>query len=240
MPLALVTGGSRGIGKAICLALADDGYDIIINYHSRREAAEEVAALVGERGRTAHLAQFDVGAGAAAEEAVTALVKDHGCPDALVNNAGITRDGLFAMLGRESWEQVIATNLGGFYSVTRPIVRQMLRRRSGRIVNITSVSGQRGNAGQVNYSASKAGIIGATKALALEIAPRNITVNAVAPGFIETDMVADLPMEKILPLIPMGRAGTAEEVAKAVAFLCSDGAAYITGNVLSVNGGLHT
>ena len=147
----------------------------------------------------------------------------------MVNNAGLTRDGLFAMMGRESWERVLGTNLGAIYSVSRPVVRQMLRRRSGRIVNITSISGQRGNAGQVNYSASKAGIIGATKALALELAPRNITVNAVAPGFVDTEMVAGLPLDKVLPLIPMGRAGKPEEVAAAVGFLGSPAASYITG-----------
>lgn len=240
MPLALVTGASRGIGRAIALDLAQAGYDIIGTYRSREEAAQEVAQEIRALGRTAHMHALDVSSGPGAEEQVAQWVSDYGCPDALVNNAGITKDGLFAMMSRESWESVIGTNLGGFFSVTRPVVRQMLRRRSGRIVTLTSISGQRGNAGQANYAASKAALIGATKSLALELAPRKITVNAVAPGFIETDMVAELPLDKILPLIPLGRPGTAQEVAKVVTFLCSEGASYITGQVIAVNGGLYT
>jgi 3-oxoacyl-[acyl-carrier protein] reductase len=186
------------------------------------------------------VARFDVSAGAESEAAVAALVEEHGCPDVLVNNAGVTRDGLFAMMGRESWETALATNLGSFYSVTRPVIRHMLRRRSGVVINLTSISGQRGNPGQVNYAAAKAGIVGATKALALEVAPRGVRVNAVAPGFVDTDMVADLRKDDILPLIPMKRIGTPEEVAAAVTFLSSPRASYITGVVLSVNGGLYT
>ncbi len=240
MPLALVTGASRGIGRAITLDLAKAGYDVIINFASRTEAAEETAAKVRELGRVAHLAPFDVGAGKAAEEATDALLATHGCPDALINNAGITRDGMFGMMSRASWQSVLDINLGSFYSVTRPVARQMLRRRAGRIVTIASLSGQRGNAGQVNYAAAKAGLVGATKALALELAPRSITVNAVAPGLIKTEMTANIPADKLVAFIPMGRLGTAEEVAQVVTFLCSPGASYITGQVIDVNGGMYT
>ena len=240
MSLALITGASRGIGRSIAHVLAQSGHDLVLNYRSNTALAEELASELRQLGREIYLAKFDVGGGEATQTAVTELVKKVGCPDILVNNAGITKDGLFAMLGREAWESVLSTNLGSFYSVTRPILRQMLRRRSGRIISIASVSGVRGNPGQVNYSASKAGLIGATKALALEVAPRNITVNAIAPGFIETDMVKDLPMEDIISAIPMKRPGRPEDIAHAVAFLASESAGYITGQVLGVNGGLYT
>ena len=174
---------------------------------------------------------------------VGALADMFGTPngiDILVNNAGITRDGMFAMMGLESWKGVVDTNLTAFYSVTRPVLRKMLRRRSGRIVSLTSVSGERGNAGQVNYSAAKAGIIGATKALAQEVGSRGITVNAVSPGYIATDMTESVDDERLLPMIPLGRAGTPQDVASVVGFLCSDAAGYVTGQVIGVNGGLHT
>ncbi len=240
MALALVTGASRGIGRAIALVLARDGFDVILTFHQREADAEEVRTAIEQRGQRAWVVQLDVAAGAAAEEQVKELIATHGCPDALVNNAGITKDGLLASLGRESWQTVVDTNLGGLYTVTRPVIRQMIRRRSGRIVNLTSVVGQRGNPGQTSYAATKAGIIGFTKSLALEVAKRGITVNAVAPGYVETDMIAELPIETVLPTIPMQRLGQPEDIAGVVAFLCSGAASYITGQVIGVNGGVYT
>ena len=239
MSIALVTGASRGIGRAIALRLAADGYEVLVNYRSKEDAAKSLVAEIVDAGGVAHGVPFDVSLGAETEAAVASVVESFGCPDVLVNNAGITRDGLFARMGRDAWEQVMATNLSSFYSVTKPLIRGMMRRRSGRIISVASVAGVRGNAGQVNYSASKAGLIGATKALALEIASRGITVNAVAPGFIATDMTKDLEAEAILAAIPLGRFGTPDQVAGAVRFLAADpAAAYITGQVLQVDGGM--
>jgi 3-oxoacyl-[acyl-carrier protein] reductase len=240
MSLALITGAGRGIGRAIARRLAADGHGVLINYRSSREGAEALATEIREAGGEATLVPFDVSLGAETEAAVTELVDRFGCPDVLVNNAGVTADGVFARMGRDAWSRVMETNLNSFYSVTRPLVRGMMRRRSGRIISLTSVAGVRGNAGQVNYSASKAGLIGATKALAIEIASRGITVNAVAPGFIETEMIDGVPLDKVVPLIPMARVGTAEDVAGVVSFLASEGAAYVTGQVIGVNGGLYT
>jgi 3-oxoacyl-[acyl-carrier protein] reductase len=236
----LVTGSSRGIGRAIALNLADAGHDIVVHCRSRRDEAEAVLAEIVAKGRNARVLQFDVADRAATAAALEADVGAHGAYYGVVCNAGLTRDGAFPGLTSEDWDQVLRTNLDGFYNVLHPLVMPMIRRRAaGRIVCITSVSGIIGNRGQVNYSASKAGVIGAAKALAVELAKRKITVNCVAPGLIDTDMLdPDVPVEQILKVIPMERSGTPEEVAAAVRFLVSPEAGYITRQVLAVNGGL--
>lgn len=236
----LVTGSSRGIGRAIALNLANAGYDVVVHCRSRREEAEAVQAEVEALGRQARVLQFDISDRAASVAALEADVTAHGAYYGVVCNAGLTRDGAFPGLTSEDWDQVLRTNLDGFYNVLHPLVMPMIRRRlPGRIVCITSVSGMIGNRGQVNYSASKAGVIGAAKALAVELAKRKITVNCVAPGLIDTDMLEpEVPVEQILKAIPMERTGTAEEVAAAVRFLLSPEASYITRQVLAVNGGL--
>lgn len=236
--IALVTGGSRGIGAAVILALAADGFDIWLNYNSNRAAAENVAAAVSALGRNCTLFGFDVSDHAAVKAALESALKET-TPFALINNAGFTKDNIFGLMPKADWDSVLGVHLNGFFNVTRLLVPYMLRKRCGRIINIASLSGQAGNPGQVNYSAAKAGIIGATKALAKEIGKRNILVNAVAPGFIETDMTSALPLEAALPAIPLGRVGKPEEVAACVRFLCSDGASYITGQVIGINGGLY-
>jgi 3-oxoacyl-[acyl-carrier protein] reductase len=236
----LITGSSRGIGRAIALNLADAGYDIVVHCRSRREEADTVVAEIVAKGRAARVMQFDIADRAASAAALEADVVEHGAYYGVVCNAGLTRDGAFPGLTSEDWDQVLRTNLDGFYNVLHPLVMPMIRRRKpGRIVCITSVSGIIGNRGQVNYSASKAGVIGAAKALAVELAKRKITVNCVAPGLIDTDMLdPEVPVEQILKVIPMERTGTPEEVAAAVRFLISPEAAYITRQVLAVNGGL--
>ena len=234
-----VTGSSRGIGRAIALRLAREGYDIVLHCHARRDAADQVAAEIAALGRQTRVLQFDVAHREQAAQAPLADVEQHGCYSGVVCNAGITRDNAFPAMPGEDWDSVLRTNLDGFYNVLNPLVMPMVRRRAaGRIVTLASVSGLIGNRGQVNYSAAKAGVIGATKALALELAKRDITVNCVAPGLIDTDMTEDAPVDEILKLIPARRAGKPEEVAAAVAFLMSPDAAYITRQVISVNGGL--
>lgn len=235
----LVTGSSRGIGKAIALRLAEAGYDIVLHCLSSRTAVEAVAADIEKLGRKTRILQFDVADRQATAEALLADIEENGAYYGVVCNAGLTRDNAFPAISGEDWDIVLRTNLDGFYNVLQPLIMPMVRRKkAGRIVTLSSVSGIMGNRGQVNYSAAKAGIIGATKALALEMAKRKITVNCVAPGLIETDMVEDIPMEHIGDMIPMRRVGQADEVAAAVNFLMSPEASYITRQVLAVNGGL--
>jgi 3-oxoacyl-[acyl-carrier protein] reductase len=235
----LITGSSRGIGKAIALRLARDGYDIIVHCRSRREGADGVAQTIRALGRQARVLQFDISEREPTAKALMADIEEHGCYYGVVCNAGIIRDQVFPAMSGEDWDIVIKTNLDGFYNVLNPLILPMVRRRApGRIVTLASVSGMIGNRGQVNYSAAKAGIIGATKALALELAKRQITVNCVAPGLIETEMIAAAPLEEIIKLIPAQRIGKPEEVAAAVIFLLSEDAAYITRQVIAVNGGL--
>ncbi|MEG1885470.1 MAG: 3-oxoacyl-ACP reductase FabG [Alistipes sp.] len=238
---ALVTGGSRGIGRAICEKLAAEGYYLLVNYRSDDVEAELTLAAVRACGSDGELCKFDVADEAAVRSALAAWSTAH--PEAfievVVNNAGIRRDNLMVWMPSPDWMQVIAISLGGFYHVTQPLLQPMLTKRHGRIINIVSLSGLKGLPGQTNYSAAKGGVIAATKALAQEVAKRSVTVNAIAPGFIDTDMTADLDQGVICPQIPAGRFGKPEEVAELVAFLVSDKAAYITGEVISINGGIY-
>ena len=243
MKYALVTGGSRGLGKAICLALASKGIPVIINYQSNFQAAEDVKAEIEQNEGIAELLHFDVGCQEQVNKAIDQWEKFH--PQDyiayLVNNAGIRRDNVLFMMPDEDWHSVINTSLNGFYYVTKRVIsKMMMRKHEGRIVNMASLSGIKGMAGQTNYSAAKAALIGATKALALEVAARNVTVNAIAPGFIETDMTKELPVDELKRLVPMNRFGRPEEVAAAVGFLVSEDASYITGEVININGGLYT
>lgn len=236
--IALITGASRGIGAAIAVRLAKEGCDIWLNYRSNHEAAEAVAAQIREMGRNCTLLPFDVSDEAATREALDKALRER-CPYILVNNSGINRDGLLFWMPRQDWKDVLNVSLDGFYHVTSRVVGLMMQKKRGRIVNIVSTSGQAGMPGQVNYSAAKAGLIGATRALAKEVARSGVLVNAVSPGFVETDMTRDLPKSELLKMIPVHRFGSCEEVAGAVAFLCSDDASYITGQVLNVNGGIY-
>jgi 3-oxoacyl-[acyl-carrier protein] reductase len=235
----LVTGSSRGIGKAIALRLARDGYDLVLHCRSRRAEADAVAQEIAAMGRAARVLQFDIGDREATSTALLADVEQHGCYYGVVCNAGVARDNAFPAMSGEDWDIVLQTNLDGFFNVLNPLIMPLVQRRKpGRIVTLASVSGLIGNRGQVNYSAAKAGIIGATKALALELAKRDITVNCVAPGLIETDMISEVPMDEVMKMIPARRVGKPEEVAATVSFLLGDDAAYITRQVISVNGGL--
>ena len=240
--VALVTGASRGIGRAVALELAQNGCDIALIYAGNDEAAKSVTAEIEALGRKALPLRCDVSDFAAAKEAVAAVIAALGQVDILVNNAGITRDGLVAMMSEANFDAVMDTNLKGAFNFIRHLCGHMMKRRSGRIVNVTSISGMMGNAGQANYSSAKAGLIGLTKSVAKELAPRGITCNAVAPGFIASDMTAalsDAVVEEAKKAIPLKRLGTPEDIAKSVAFLCSDAASYITGEVLKIDGGLY-
>ena len=243
MKYILVTGGSRGIGRAICLKLVSLGMPIVINYNSNTQAAEEAKKLVEDAGGQAELLPFNVADKAEVEQAIDQWEQKH--PEdyfaVLGNNAGIRRDNVMIMMSDEEGHQVLDTTMNGFFYLTRRLLKHMMpRKRGGRIINMASLSGLKGIQGQTNYSAAKAALIGATKALALEVAARGITVNAVAPGFIETDMTKELPQDELKKMIPVGRFGYPEEVAAVVAFLASDDAAYITGEVININGGLYT
>ena len=238
---AVVTGGSRGIGRAIVLRLAEQGADVAFSYKGNQAAAQETAAAVEALGRRGLAVQGDVKDPVAAEQVIAAALAAFGSIDILVNNAGVTRDDLIMRMSLDSWREVLETNLFGAFYTTKAVTRPMLKARSGRIINITSVSGQAGQTGQANYSSAKAGLIGLTKATARELASRGITANAVAPGFVLTELTQDLPaplQAEITARTPLGRFGTVEEIANAVAFLASDEAAFITGQVLAVDGGL--
>ena len=240
MEYALVTGASRGLGRAIAERLAKDGYPVIVNYNNSESAAKEVVDTIVSSGGKAEMMKFDVSDANSVDASLDTWMSAH--PDdyisVLVNNAGIRQDNLLVFMQEEQWHSVVNITLNGFFNLTRHVVKNMMTHRNGRIVNISSVSGVKGMPGQCNYSAAKAGITGASKALALEVAPRKVTVNVVAPGFIATDMTAELDQDMIKKTVPMGRIGKPEEVASLVSFLASKDAAYITGQVVSINGGL--
>jgi 3-oxoacyl-[acyl-carrier protein] reductase len=236
--LAIVTGASKGIGRAVCVELARCGYYLVVNYRSDAPGAEETLRLVQTEGSDGEIMPFDVADFDAAQAAVGRILARHSTIDVLVNNAGITADELFVMMARRNWHAVIDTSLHGFYNVTRPVIEKMVVEKKGAVVSIASVSAFMPNRGQANYAAAKAGLIGASRALATEVARLGVRVNVVAPGLIETDMIKNFPLQNIKSLIPMARVGRAQEVAKVVRFLCSEDASYITGQVITVNGGM--
>lgn len=236
--VAIVTGAAKGIGKAIAVILAENGYYVVINYLSDKNGAEETLKLVKNAGSDGEIYGFDVRDGEKSETVINDIAERLGRIDVLVNNAGIIKDGLFMMMEPESWKAVVDTSLNGFYNMTRPVIEKMVRERSGVIVSLSSASSLLPNRGQANYSAAKAGLNAASRVVASEVARLGIRVNVVAPGLIETGMIADAPKDHIKNLIPMARIGKPEEVAKVVAFLCSDDASYVTGQILSVNGGM--
>ncbi len=240
--IALVTGGSRGLGRAISVALGSAGAHVIVNYRAGEAAAQETANVIRAAGGQADIVQFDVADAAAIDASISALLKTHGAIDIAVNNAGVARDQLLMRVNQAEFDESMAVNLGGALWVSKAVIRAMMRKKSGRIINLASVIGESGNVGQAVYSATKAGLIGMTKSLAREYASRGITVNAIAPGYIETDMTAELPeaaRQAVIQSTPLGRVGRPEEVASAALYLASEEAGYVTGQVLRVNGGMY-
>ncbi len=235
---AIITGASRGIGRATAVALARAGYFVIINFKANETAAQETLNLVKSAGGDGEIIQFDVADSEQTRNAVKTITERYKNIQVLVNNAGITADGLFMLLGEEEWDSVINTSLKGFYNMTKPVLREMVRRKRGSIVSLSSLSALMPNRGQANYSAAKAGIIAASRSLATEVARFGVRVNVVAPGLIETDMIQEAPVEQIKQIIPMARLGKPEEVASVIRFLCSDDASYVTGQVIGINGGI--